>query len=71
MIPQGGTITAKFNSAQFEKHVDKVTSQSLAAKQRDTPIDARGDRLLVARRIVAMIEGHGKGKYISSRGDLI
>jgi hypothetical protein len=57
--------------APFAKHVDEVASQSLAAKQLDTPIDARSDKLLVARRIVAMIEGHGKGKYISSRGDLI
>ncbi len=42
---------------------DKVASQSLAAKQLDTPIDARGDKLLVARSVMPVIKRHGGAKY--------
>jgi hypothetical protein len=49
--------------AQFAKHIDEVASPSLAAKQLDTPIDARGDKLLVARRVMPVVKRHGRSKY--------
>ena len=49
--------------AQFAKHVDKVASQSLAAKQRHTPAGARGDKLLVARRTAPVVKRHGRSRY--------
>ncbi len=49
--------------AQFAKHVHKAATQSLAAKQLDTPIDARGDKLLVARSVMPVLQRHGRRKY--------
>lgn len=49
--------------AQFAKRIDKVASQSLAARQLDTPIDARSDKPLVARSVMPVVQRHGRGKY--------
>jgi len=42
-------------SAQLSKHIDEMTRQSLTAKQLGASMNAGGDKLRMARRVMAMV----------------